>query len=117
MEQSLSRPNPELEEVARRSCRDEFTDYTIYLAMSEFERNDKFKHALKGLADAERGHYEFWKKYAPNTRPSVNRLKVYFVQFLRVLLGLTFTMKFLERHEDDVIRRYKQVEQSIPAED
>ena len=116
-EQALAAPISDLTDVARRSCRDEFTDFTIYMAMARFERNDKFKEALKGLAEAERGHYEFWKKYAPDAKPSVNRLKVYFVEFLRVLLGLTFTMKFLERHEDVVIRRYRQVEQGIPAED
>ncbi len=115
MEQSLV--SPDLADVARRSCRDEFTDYTIYMAMSRFERNEKFRESLKGLAEAERGHYEFWKKYAPDVRPGVNRLKVYFVQMLRVLLGLTFTMKFLERHEDDVVRRYKEVEHNIPPED
>jgi vacuolar iron transporter family protein len=40
-----------------------------------------------------------------------------FVLFLRLVLGLTFTMKFLERHEGAVIRRYKQVADQIPAND
>jgi len=119
MEQTLASPSPnrDLKDVARRSCRDEYTDYTVYIALSRYERNERFKEALKGLGEMERAHFEFWKKYAPDASASVSRLRVYFIQMLRVLLGLTFTMKFLERHENVVIRRYRQVEQSIPMED
>ncbi len=116
-EQALAPSNPDLLDVARRACRDEYTDYNVYLALSRFERNEKFKQALQGLGETERCHYEFWKKYAPDARPSISRLTVYFIQILRVLLGLTFTMKFLEMHEQAVIRRYREVEQSIPQED
>src|SRR5215467_2145649 len=115
MEQSLLAP--ELADVARRGCHDEFTDYTIYLALSKYERNGKFKDALNSLGETERAHYEFWKKFAPDARVRAIRVRVYFVQLLRVLLGLTFTLKFLERHESAVVRRYKDVEHLIPAED
>ena len=109
--------SPELAEVARRACQDEFTDYTIYLALSRRERNGRFKDALTSLGETEKGHYDFWKKYAPDARVRAIRLRVYFVQMLRLLLGLTFTLKFLERHESAVVRRYKQVEHYIPPED
>lgn len=115
MEQSLL--SPELADVARRACQDEFTDYTIYLALSKYERNGKFKDALTSLGETEKGHYEFWKKYAPDARVRAIRLRVYFVQMLRVLLGLTFTLKFLERHEGTVVRRYKQIAHYIPQEE
>ena len=115
MEQSLLAP--ELADVARRGCQDEFTDYNVYLALSRREKNPKFKEALIGLGETERGHYEYWRKFAPNTQVRAIRLRVYFVQLLRVLLGLTFTLKFLERHESVVVRRYKHVEHLIPSED
>ena len=115
MDQSLL--SPDFADVARRACQDEFTDYTIYLALSKYERNGKFRDALTSLGETERGHYEFWKKYAPDVRVRALRLRVFFVQMLRVLLGLTFTLKFLERHESAVVRRYKQVEHHIPPED
>src|SRR2546425_307006 len=44
----------------------------------------------------------------------VNRLKVYFTLLLRLTLGLTFTMKFLERHEDALHERYRQMVKNIP---
>jgi vacuolar iron transporter family protein len=115
MEQSLL--SPELADVARRGCQDELTDYNVYLTLSRREKNPKFKEALMGLGETEKGHYEFWRKYAPNAQVRAIRLRVSFVHLLRVLLGLTFTLKFLERHESVVVRRYKQVEHYIPAED
>ncbi len=115
MEQAVV--SPELADVARAACRDEYTDYNVYLALTKYEKNQKFKEALTGLGETERGHYEFWKKYAPDTRVSAIRLRIYFVQLLRVLLGLTFTLKFLERHENAVVRRYRQIQHLISLED
>jgi len=113
----LATVDPDLAKVAAMSVRDEYTDYSTYLALSRRERNPSFKKALEELAQEERDHYEFWKKYAPDTRVSTNRLSLFFVLVLRIILGLTFTMKFLERHEEDVISRYKQVAGSILIED
>lgn len=109
--------DPALRKVAEPSVVDEYTDYKTYLALSQRERNPAFRKALEELADQERNHYEFWKKYSPDTQVMINRLKLYFVLLLRATLGLTFTMKFLERHEDSIIARYKQVANSIPPED
>jgi len=109
--------DPALANVAAMSVRDEYADYSTYLALSRREKNPAFKKALEELAQQERDHYEFWKKYAPETSVSTHRLSLYFVLLLRLILGLTFTMKFLERHEDAVISRYKQVSSSIPTED
>lgn len=108
---------PELADVAHKGCQDELTDYNVYLALSRREKNPRFREALVGLGETERGHYEFWRKFAPNTEVRAIRLRVYFVTLIRILLGLTFTLKFLERHESVVVRRYKQVEKYIPAED
>ena len=103
--------------VAESSLRDEYTDCMVYQALSNHERKQQFKDALKTLAETERAHYEFWKAYAPEVKVSVNRLRVSFVLLVRLLLGLTFTMKFLERHEEDVIRKYEQVAIQIPSHD
>ncbi len=103
--------------MAAKSARDEYTDGSVYLALSRRERNQAFKKALEDLAHAERTHYEFWKTYAPNVTVKVNRIKVYFILLLRLTLGLTFTMKFLESHEEEVHKRYRQIAESIPPVD
>jgi vacuolar iron transporter family protein len=103
--------------LAAKSARDEYTDGRVYDMLSRHEKNQSFKKALEDLAHGEQSHYEFWKAYAPETTVKVHRLKVYFTLLLRLTLGLTFTMKFLERHEDALHERYRQMLTSIPAAD
>jgi VIT1/CCC1 family predicted Fe2+/Mn2+ transporter len=109
--------SPELARVATESVIDEFTDHTVYSTLARREKNPEFKKALQELADSEQVHLDFWKRYAPDFVPRVGRLKLNIILFLRFFLGLTFTLKFLERHEDTVIRRYRSVEHLIPESD
>ncbi len=109
--------SPELSRVAVESVLDEYTDHTVYSTLARREKNPAFKRALEELAESERVHLEFWKKYTPYYVPHVGRLKLDIILFMRIFLGLTFTLKFLERHEDSVIRRYRSVAHLIPAGD
>ena len=62
-------------------------------------------------------HYVFWSKYCPQKKVGVNKLRVYFIVFVRLLLGVTFAVKFLERNEANVIKSYRDIAHRIPAED
>jgi vacuolar iron transporter family protein len=103
--------------LAAQSAKDEYTDGRVYQMLSRHEKNQSFKKALEDLARGEQSHYEFWKAYTPEIAIKVNRLKIYFTLLLRLTLGLTFTMKFLERHEDALHERYRQMMRSIPPAD
>ncbi|TMI19814.1 rubrerythrin family protein [Candidatus Bathyarchaeota archaeon] len=107
----------DLVKLAAKSARDEYTDGAVYQMLSRHEKNQSFKKALEDLARGEQSHYEFWKAYTPDTVVHVNQLKVYFTLLLRLTLGLTFTMKFLERHEDALHERYREMVKSIPPAD
>jgi VIT1/CCC1 family predicted Fe2+/Mn2+ transporter len=109
--------SPDLVKLAAKSARDEHTDGAVYQMLSRHEKNQSFKKALEDLARGEQSHYEFWKAYTHDTTVKVNRLKVYFTLLLRLTLGLTFTMKFLERHEDALHERYRQMMKNIPPAD
>jgi vacuolar iron transporter family protein len=109
--------SPELVKLAAKSARDEYTDGRVYQMLSQHEKNHAFKKALEDLARGEQSHYEFWKAYTPDIPVKVKKLKVYFTLLLRLTLGLTFTMKFLERHEDALHERYRQMMKSIPQAD
>ena len=108
-----------LENVANESARDEFTDYIIYKKLAESSRmkDSKLKEILSKLANEEETHYEFWMKYASQKKIQPSSFVIYLTLFLRYLFGVTFAVKFLEKHEDDVIRKYKSVAHLIPAED
>ncbi len=109
--------SPDLVRLAAKSARDEYTDGAVYQMLGRHEKNQSFKKALQDLARGEQSHYEFWKAYTPDSPVKVNRLKVYFTLLLRLTLGLTFTMKFLERHEDALHERYRQMVKNIPLAD
>ncbi len=114
MQETLSR---DLVRLATKSARDEYTDGAVYQMLSRHEKNQSFKKALEDLARGEQSHYEFWKAYTHDTAVKVNRVKVYFTLLLRLTLGLTFTMKFLEKHEDALHERYRQMVKNIPFAD
>jgi VIT1/CCC1 family predicted Fe2+/Mn2+ transporter len=111
----------ELTLVATQACRDELTDYEVYRRLSEEtrEKSPKLSEILSKLSDTEFKHYQFWKKYVAEKKTSieVNNLIVRFVLLLRIFFGPTFAVKYLERHENKVIRRYKSVAHLIPSED
>ncbi|MEM4429512.1 MAG: VIT1/CCC1 transporter family protein, partial [Acidilobaceae archaeon] len=54
----------------------------------------------------ERKHYEFWKSFSGDCS-GYSRLKLFLLILSRRILGLTFTLKLLERHESRVIESYK----------
>jgi VIT1/CCC1 family predicted Fe2+/Mn2+ transporter len=87
-------------------CSDELFDHLVYRELASIERDPKLKSVLERFAEHERRHYEFWKSLAGGCG-SVSMLKVRLYVLARRLLGLTFTLKFLERHESSVVEEYK----------
>jgi vacuolar iron transporter family protein len=109
--------NPELVKLAAESAQDEYADRSVYLALAGRERNPVFKKALEEIGNGEQSHYEFWKTFAPDVEVSAKRLRMYVIVFLRLILGLTFTLKVLERHEGKLHERYRKLAEYIPAAD
>jgi VIT1/CCC1 family predicted Fe2+/Mn2+ transporter len=108
-----------LEDVARESARDEYTDYLIYkrLAESKRTRDPKLRETLTKLSVEERSHYDFWVKYTSSKKIEPSNFAIYLALFFRFLFGVTFAVKFLEKHEDGVIKKYKSVAHLIPEAD
>jgi VIT1/CCC1 family predicted Fe2+/Mn2+ transporter len=108
-----------LADAAFESAEDEFADYAVYkrLSKSSFEKNREFKRTLARLARMEYNHYRFWIKYCQGKKVGASRLKVGLIVFLRFLLGVTFAVKYLERGEAKVIKKYKGMSHRIPPRD
>lgn len=109
--------SPGLAKLAAESAQDEYADRSVYLALSHREKNPDFKKALEDIASGEQSHYEFWKTYAPEVKVSAKRLRMYVIVLIRVILGLTFTLKLMERHEGKLHERYRRIAESIPPTD
>ncbi|MGH2638012.1 MAG: VIT1/CCC1 transporter family protein [Rhabdochlamydiaceae bacterium] len=108
-----------LEDIAKQAARDEYTDYVVYKRLAEGSRtkDPKLKEILSHLSQTEYGHYEFWKKYSPNTEARASSWTVHLTLFLRLIFGLTFAINYLEKHETVVIKRYKSLAHRVPESD
>ena len=108
-----------LSEVAKNAAGDEYTDYLVYKRLSESSRtkSPRLKDALSRLAETERGHYEFWKKYVSDLKIHASNRTIYLTLLFRFIFGMTFAVKYLENHESVVIQRYKSISQLIPEPD
>ncbi len=117
----ISRLSPKeftLSQVAKTRMSHEFTDSVLYDRLARtVDPNGQFAGVLKHLSETEHRHYEFWKKYAPGDEPRLNKVKLYWVLFLRRILGLTFASRYLDRHEASVVEEYRGLAGLIPGSD
>lgn len=97
----------------------ELTDSIIYrrLAPLSPKKNEKIREIFQNLAEMEQKHSEFWKKYSDASELKINRRELYLTLLIWKLLGASFGIKYLERHEKNSIRKYERLTGSIPLED
>ncbi len=91
----------------------QYKAHIIYSELSKVERNQEFKRILEHLAKEELKHYNFWKRFSTSQKVSISLLLVFWYKILRVILGLTFMVRFLERHEEELIHQYKDFAETI----
>ena len=111
-------PARDLPSVAKVRMSHEYTDSKLYERLSKtVPSSSPFASVLMHLSDTEHKHYEFWRKYAPQEEPRLDKVKLYWVLFLRRVLGLTFASRFLDRHESSVVKEYRALAGLIPESD
>ncbi len=114
----MTSSNPELSRIAKTRMSHEFTDAKLYERLSKTVSSaSPFAGVLMQLSATEHRHCEFWKKYAPEEEPKMDRLKLYWILLLRRVLGLTFASRFLDRHESSVVKEYRALAGLIPEAD
>ncbi len=93
---------------------DEYADYLLYQKLAKRERNSHNREMLEKLSAQEYAHYTFWAKFGQGYEPKVNKALLALFFSMRYVLGLTFELKFLERHEHRVLEEYKKALAEIP---
>ena len=96
---------------------DEYADHQLYKDLAVLEKDAGNKQALLKLAEQEYEHYLFWKKFNPAYEPKLSPFFLAGFCLMRHVCGLTFTVKFLERHERATIEEYKKVACELSGED
>lgn len=94
----------------------EYKDYLIYKTLAEKEKNLEFKKILENFIEQEWQDYNFWLRFI-NKKISVSKITILKYLLMRKLLGLTFTVKFLETREHKTIEYYTKFLETINDQD
>lgn len=86
---------------------DEYRDLETYRALAAIEPNLEFKRVLEELIVQETNHFEFWREHTAKKTYRVPCWYLARAKLLRKILGLTFTIKLLERTEREAIGHYR----------
>ncbi|HSH31062.1 MAG TPA: VIT1/CCC1 transporter family protein [Candidatus Saccharimonadales bacterium] len=86
----------------------EYRNHQAFSALAKIESNPDFKLVLEQLAEFEQGHYRFWQELANAVAPGLRSWQLKLLLLSRKLFGLTFTVKFLEMMEGDMVERARE---------
>lgn len=93
--------------------KDEIEAHLIYKALSRRTKNPENAKILSAIAEDEKGHYQFLKKYSGReVKPS--QLRVAFIGLCARVLGLTFVLKLLELGEIAAQSQYSHLQYELP---
>ena len=85
----------------------EITEHYVYRFLAKKVKG-KNQEILKRISDDEGRHAQFWQQYTGvQLKPS--RLKLWKYLIIQKILGLTFTIKMMEKGEETAERNYKNI--------
>jgi len=91
----------------------EQTEYFVYRNLAKKFNGTATADVLNRIANDELGHHNFWKKYTQQeVKP--NKWVIWFYSFLGRFLGLTFSIKLMEKAEERAQNYYTQIVEAIP---
>lgn len=93
--------------------KNEFNEYVIYTELAQKVKDKNNSEILKKIAREELAHANFWGKYT-RVQPKVSKITVLFYKTLAKVLGLTFTLKLMEKTEQKAQSVYKEIGRFIP---
>ncbi len=102
---------------ARDFALKEFEEYLVYSWLARVERNPRRREILRSLASQERGHYEFWRRREPVEPGRWVYAKAVLLVLLRLIFGITFVGKLMERGERSIVDEYSEAAASMEGEE
>lgn len=94
-------------ETAFDNASHELTDHLVYRKLAAVETDASNKALLERLSLQEKAHCAFWTELSSGREPRPIASTVALLPLLRGVLGITFTIKLLERHERETIASYE----------
>jgi VIT1/CCC1 family predicted Fe2+/Mn2+ transporter len=94
--------------------KNEITEHWVYHKLAQSVGDPHNQGLLKKIAEDERNHYEFWKKYTHrDVKPG--RLKGWFYYLISKIFGFTFGIKLMEKGEEKAQASYRKISSEIPG--
>ncbi len=88
--------------------RNEITEYHIYRRLAAMARSAENRDILQEIAEDERSHYQKWYSQTQKSiKPS--RLKIWFYVLISHIFGYTFSIKLMERGEEEAESVYQEL--------
>ncbi|MCX7606964.1 MAG: rubrerythrin family protein [Bacteroidia bacterium] len=102
-------------QMASRYASEELFNTHLYRWLSERVKSQKHRELLLDFANQEALHYDFWRRWTPET-VSYSGWRFRWFQLLAWLLGTTFVLQLLERREHETISEYRRILPTLPQE-
>ncbi len=93
--------------------RNEITEYFVYRNIAERIKDDDIASVIRKIGNEELGHSNFWKRYL-RTEAKPKRFKIFFYTLISRFLGLTFSIKLMEKAEQKAEQFYNEIVAEIP---
>lgn len=100
-------------EVIRRMQQNEITEWATYRAIAGQIKDEANRAVLLRLADEEKAHAELWASYTGETKKPQRR-KVLWRKICARLFGFTFTVKLMEKGEENAQDVYDKLAEEVP---
>lgn len=104
---------PQVRNQIIKAQRAEVTEYHIYKRLARKVKDKKNKNILNKIAEDELRHYKIWMKYTGReVEPS--RWNIFKYYWLAQFMGLTFSIKLMEKGEERAQINYTEIGKEIP---
>ena len=105
--------DPKVEKRLLEAQRNEITEHFIYEMLSKTAKESHNQRVLRQIADDEMEHHNICINFTcQDVQP--NRFKVWAYHMMSLLLGVTFSLKFMERTEERERLVYSELSETIP---
>jgi VIT1/CCC1 family predicted Fe2+/Mn2+ transporter len=96
-----------------KNQKDEITSFHIYKALAAKQKDPGNAKILNEIAADEKSHYTLLRRYT-ETEVKPSRIKIIWYLFIAKTLGLTFSLKLLEKGEEKAAKAYNALIAQFP---
>jgi len=91
----------------------EITEYYVYRYLAKITKDENNSKILEKIAKDEEAHSRYWSMFTKKDIKA-NRIVVLFYVFIARFLGLTFSIKLMEKNEQRAEKFYEEIAENIP---